>query len=134
MRNASRKFLFAALVGALAVPSAVGQGVNGFLHDYPTTTRIADPKLEHGGVRVDYRLDASPRLSHHEAWQVATRFRHLARRRRGSGTPSAAGRRRPAAGRDPGRPRSGSRGVRGGGRKAHPPILRDGCPADQHRR
>jgi hypothetical protein len=71
MRNASRKFLSAVLVGALAVPSALGQAAGSFLHDYPTTTRIADPKLEHGGVRVDYRLDAGPAsyIVTIEAWQ-----------------------------------------------------------------
>src|SRR5262249_13340411 len=57
MRNAFSEIVFAALVGALAVPSAPAQGVNGFLHESVTTTRIADPKLEHGGAHVDYRLD-----------------------------------------------------------------------------
>ncbi len=61
MRNATRKVLFAALVGALAIPSARGQGVTGFLHkDVAATTRIADPKLEGGGVRVEYVLDPGP--------------------------------------------------------------------------
>jgi len=72
MRNASRKFLSAVLVGALAVPSALGQAVGGFLHEHPTTTRIADPKLGGGGVRVDYRLDAAPTsyIVTIEAWQA----------------------------------------------------------------
>src|SRR5262245_5093813 len=57
MRNAFPRIVFAALVGALVVPSARAQGAGGFLHEYVTTTRIADPKLDHGGVQVDYRLD-----------------------------------------------------------------------------
>jgi hypothetical protein len=57
MRKTLMQCVAAVLVGALAVPSLSAQTVQGFLHEAGTTTRIADPKLEHGGIQVAYRLD-----------------------------------------------------------------------------